>query len=310
MGSYCGVRDLAAVAYANQLCNAYGLDTIGAGATAAWAMECFEKGLLTEDEIGFPAPFGSAEAMVRLVEMIALREGLGDILAEGSRKAAERLGRGQDLLITSKGSEAPAHNPHAKRSLALIYAVNPFGADHQSSEHDPMIEEGAADLYMGRLKLLGCDHTLPQYSLGPDKVFFAIKSQHFYSFLDSACLCQFDWGPAWTLYGPQEAVELMHAVTGWHDFTLAELMEAGERRLNMLRAFNARLGLDRRHDRLPAKFHRPLEGTGPTAGMAIGVEDLEAAKDEYFRLAGWDPATGNPTRATLARLGLEWVWEG
>lgn len=310
LGSYCGVHDLPAVAYANQLCNAYGLDTIGTGATVAWAMDCFENGLLTEQEIGFPAPFGSAEAMVRLVEMIGLRQGIGDVLAEGSRLAAKRLGRGQDLLITAKGSEAPAHNPHAKRSLGLIYAVHPFGADHQSSEHDPMIEDGAADLYMGRLNLLGCERTLPQYSLGPEKVYFAYKSQVFYSFLDTASVCQFVWGPAWTLYGPQETVDLMRNVTGWHDFSLAELMEVGERRLNMMRAFNARMGLDRHADQLPPKFFRPLTGTGPTAGFALSTEELEAAKDEYYRLAGWDIKTGNPTPETLARLGLDWVLGG
>lgn len=307
LGSYCGVRSLPAVAYANQLCNAYGLDTIGTGATVAWAMECFEKGILTEAEIGFPAPFGSDEAMVRLVEAIARREGIGDVLAEGSQRAARQLGKGQELLITAKGSEAPAHNPHAKRSLGLIYAVHPFGADHQSSEHDPMIEDGAAQLYMDRLSLLGFDHTLPQYSLGPEKVRFAFETQLFYSFDDSACLCQFDWGPAWTLYGPQETVELIRLVAGWEDFTLDELQTIGERRLNMLRAFNARLGLGRRDDRLPDKFFRPLGGTGPTAGFALGREEIEAAKDEYYRLAGWDAESGNPTPATLARLGLEWV---
>jgi len=307
LGSYCGVHDLPAIAYGNQLCNAFGLDTIGTGATIAWAMECFENGLLNEAEIGFPAPMGSAEAMVRLVEMIALRRGIGDVLAEGSRRAAERLGKGHEFLITCKGSEPPAHNPHAKRSLALIYAVNPFGADHQSSEHDPMIESWAGDGYMGRLKLLGLEQTLPQYSLGPDKVRFALKTQHFYSFLDSACLCQFVWGPAWTLYGPEETVALVRAVTGWQDFTLEELLEAGERRLNMMRAFNARLGMDRHSDRLPAKFSQPLVGTGPTAGIAIPEEEIELAKDEYYRQARWDELTGNPTPETLARLGLGWV---
>lgn len=307
LGSYCGVRDLPAIAYGNQLCNANGLDTIGTGATIAWAMECFENGLLSEDDIGFAAPFGSAEAMVRLIEMIAQREGIGDVLAEGSRRAADRLGKGHEFLITCKGGEAPAHNPHAKRLLGLIYAVHPFGADHQSSEHDPMIEEGAADLYMGRQKLLGFEEMLPPYSLGPEKIRFALKTQQFYSFLDTACLCQFVWGPAWTLYGPAETVELIRAVTGWDDFSLDELLEIGERRLTMMRAYNARLGLDRRQDQLPVKFFKPLLGTGPTAGFAMSVEEIEGAKDEYFRLAGWDVQSGNPTPETMARLGLEWV---
>jgi aldehyde:ferredoxin oxidoreductase len=197
--------------------------------------------------------------------------------------------------------------PQAKRSLGVIYAVNAFGADHQSSEHDPMIEDGASDLYMERLKLLGFDEVLPFDSFGPDKVRFAIQTQRFYSFLDTASLCQFVWGPAWSLYGPVETVEFVRAVTGWEDFDLDELMRIGERRINMQRAFNAREGLTRKDDRLPAKFFKPLTGTGPTRGVALDPAAIEGALDEYYRLAGWDQETGNPTPETLARLGLDWV---
>lgn len=306
-GSYCGVDDLPAISLANKICNEYGLDTIGTGATVAWAMDCFEHGLLSEAEIGFPAPFGDTAAMVRLTEMLAAREGIGDVLANGSRRAADLLGKGHELLITVKGAEAPGHMPQAKRSLGVIYAVNPFGADHQSSEHDGMIEEGAADLYMERLKLLGFDEKLPYDSLGPDKVRYALKTQQFYSFLDTADLCQFVWGPAWTLFGPQETVDAVRAVTGWADFDVDELIEIGERRLNMLRAFNAREGIDRKDDRLPAKFFKPLTGTGPTKGVALDPAVIEGALDEYYRLAGWDGQTGNPTPETLTRLGLDWV---
>jgi len=306
-GSYCGVSDLHAVSYANKICNEYGLDTIGAGATVAWAMECYENGVLTEEEVGFPLKFGDAEAMVKATEMLATREGFGNILAEGSRKAADRLEKGHDYLITVKGSEAPAHMPQAKRSLGLIYSVLPFGADHQSSEHDPMIEDGAADLYMGRLKMLGLDQTQKQYSLGDDKVRFAMKTQHFYSFLDSADLCQFVWGPAWTLYGPAEAVDFVKHVTGWDDFTLDELMEVGERRLNMLRLFNAREGIDRKADKLPKKFFKALQGEGPTGGVALTEEEMNQAQDRYYEMSGWDGATGNPTPETQQRLGLDWV---
>ena len=306
-GSYCGVDDLHAISLANKICNEQGLDTIGTGATVAWAMDCFEHGVLSEAEIGFPAPFGDTAAMVRLTDLIAAREGIGDVLANGSRRAASILGKGEEYLITVKGAEAPAHMPQAKRSLGVIYAVNPFGADHQSSEHDGMVEEGATDLYMERLKLLGFDERLPYDSLGSEKVHYALKTQQFYSFLDSADLCQFVWGPAWSLFGPQEAVDAVKAVTGWTDFDLDELMEIGERRLVMLRAFNAREGIDRTNDRLPAKFFKPLTGTGPTTGVALDPAVIEGALDEYYRLAGWDGATGNPTPETMTRLGLAWV---
>ena len=150
------------------------------------------------------------------------------MLSQGSERAAEVWGNGADeCLITVKGAEAPAHMPHAKRSLGLIYAVNPFGADHQSSEHDWMIEDGmASELYMNRLALLGMPNMLPSMSLGPEKVKFAYLTEVFYSMLDTLELCQFVWGPAWTLYGPQETVDMVKAVTGW-DVTMEELMAVG-----------------------------------------------------------------------------------
>lgn len=306
-GSYCGVDDLSAIALANQICNEAGLDTIGTGATVAWTMDCYTHGVLTEEEIGFPAPFGSAEVMVRLTDMIAAREGFGDVLAHGSRGAANLLGKGHEYLITVKGAEAPAHMPQAKRSLGVIYAVNPFGADHQSSEHDAGIEEGASDSGMERLALLGFHETLPVDSLGSEKVRYALVTQQFYSFLDTADLCQFVWGPTWSLLGPQEALDLVKGVTGWDDFTMEELIQIGERRINMLRAFNAREGIDRKADQLPPKFFKPLVGTGPTEGVALDQAVIDAALDQYFDFAGWDRASGNPKPETLDRLGLGWI---
>lgn len=307
-GAYCGVANLKAVAMANQLCNTYGLDTIGTGATIAFAMECFENGLIgPADTDGLELRFGNAEAMVAMVERIGMRQGFGDVLAEGSARAAQRIGQNaSDFLITAKGAEAPAHMPQAKKTLGLIYAVNPFGADHQSSEHDPMYEEGAADLYLQRLGLLGLNELQPVYSLTDEKVRFAYLGEVFYSALDSYALCQFVWGPAWTLYGPQELVQLLQAATGW-DVTLAEVMQVGERRLNLLRAFNAREGFTRQDDRLTKKFFKPLAGTGPTAGVALDEAQLEHCKDVYYRLAGWDVQSGNPTPQKLAELGLEWT---
>ncbi len=155
---------------------------------------------------------------------------------------------------------------------------------------------------MKRLALLDMPKMLPSMSLGPEKVKFAYLTEVFYSMLDTLVLCQFVWGPAWTLYGPQETADMVKAVTGW-EVTIDELMKVGERRLNLMRAFNAREGFDRQQDKLPKKFFKALKGTGPTAGIALTHEELEAALDEYYRLAGWTP-NGIPTPPTLERLGI------
>jgi len=310
-GSYCGVDDLAAVSLANQICNQYGVDTIACGATIAFAMECFEKEIITsEDTGGLELKFGDAGVMLKVLDQIVKNEGpLGKVLSQGSERAAKEFGNGAEAcLITVKGAEAPAHMPQAKRSLGLIYAVNPFGADHQSSEHDWMIEEGmASDLYMSRMSMLGMPDRLPALSLGPDKVKFAWLTEVFYSMLDSLELCQFVWGPGWTLYGPAETVELVKSVTGWQ-VSLDELMAVGMRRLNLMRTFNAREGLDRKADKLPRKFFKKLKGTGPTAGIALSHEEIEKALDEYYRLAGWTNE-GVPTKDSLAKLDISWAAE-
>lgn len=307
-GSYCGIRDLAAVSLANQICNEYAVDTIAAGATIAFAMECFEKGVITTKQTGgLELKFGDADAMLTALNQIVRNEGpLGTVLSQGSERAAKVWGRGADeCLITVKGAESPAHMPQAKRSLALIYAVNPFGADHQSSEHDPYYEEGIGDFNLDRLKQIGLGSPQPAYSLTEEKVRFAYETEVFYSMLDSAELCQFVYGPTWTLYDGEQTVEMMKAVTGW-DLTLDELMTVGRRRLNLFRAFNAREGLGRKDDRLPKKFFKPMTGTGPTAGFALTHEEVDAAIEMYYKLAGFT-ANGAPTRAGLKKLDIEWA---
>jgi aldehyde:ferredoxin oxidoreductase len=305
LGSYCGVDDLAAVAYANQLCNMYGMDTISCGASVAFAMDCYERGLLTLAETGgLELTFGNAEAMVRLTEQIARREGLGDLLAEGSVRAAQRIGRGaEELVVAVKGSDLPAHMPEVKRSLGLIYAVNPFGADHQSSEHDPAYE-GDYETYAERMASLGLLDPQPAFSLTPEKIKFALYTEQFYSLLDSVNVCQFVYGPSWHLYSPNQLVEMVRAVTGW-DLSLWEMMKVGERRLNMMRAFNTRHGLDRDDDVLPPKLAQPRVG-GASDGVAIDFAELEQAKDSYYSMCGWS-REGVPTRARLEELSLGWV---
>ena len=307
LGSYCGIDDLAAICHANELCNKYGIDTISGGATIAWAMEAFEAGVLThEDTGGLEIKFGDAAIMVKLVQMIVEREGFGDILAEGSAGAAAKLGKGAEFLITAKGQEAPAHMPQVKRSLALIYAVNPFGSDHESSDHDSTYEEDSYKAFEDRYGSLGLNKPLPALSLDSDKVEFVHITQQFFGMLDSVNLCHFVWGVSWPLYGPEQAAAMVKAVTGW-DITLQELLEVGERRVNMMRAFNAREGISRDQDKLSPKFFdRSLKG-GPTDGLKVDKTQFETALQEYYRRCGWDESNGIPKRETLVRLGLDWV---
>lgn len=307
-GSYCGISDLHAVTYANQLCNAYGVDTISCGATISWAMECYENGVLTQEETdGIDLRYGNAEAMIEMLKKTLNREGFGDILAEGSAKAADKLGKGHDYLLTIKGQELPAHMPHVKRSLGVIYATNPFGADHQSSEHDPIYSPKAYEReYHKFLGQIGLENPQSSKVLNEEKIEFALKTQYTYSAADTVSVCQFVFGPGWQLYGPQDMADLMTAVTGW-DVSVAEIQEVGRRRLNLMRALNAREGLKRDKDTLPKKlFRKALEG-GRSDGIVLDEEEFQKGLEMYYQQAGWDKATGIPSRETLASVGFDWA---
>ena len=301
MGSYCGVSDLAAIARANQLCNMYGMDTISCGATVAWAMDCFEQGLLTQDDSdGLPLRFGDAEALVEVVERIGEREGrFGRVLGEGSDRAAKILGAGQDLVVAVKGRELPAHMPQVKQGIGLLYAINPGGADHTAYEHDTSYRG-----YPDRMAELGLLDPQPPEALNAEKVRFVRYTRNFIGCIDSLCVCKFVFGGSFQLYGPSQLVEAVRAVTGW-DVSLWELMKAGERQLNLLRAFNAREGSGAEADTTPPKLLIPLKG-GASDGTAVAAEEMEAAKALYYQMAGWDE-DGHPTRARLEDVGLGWV---
>ncbi|MEM7331012.1 MAG: aldehyde ferredoxin oxidoreductase family protein [Chloroflexota bacterium] len=307
-GSYCGISDLHAVTYANQLCNAYGVDTISCGATISWAMECYENGVITkEDTGGIALNYGNTEAMIEMLEKTLNREGFGDILADGSAKAADRLGKGHDYLLTIKGQELPAHMPQVKRSLGVIYATNPFGADHQSSEHDPLyVKEYYDSTYHKFLNEIGLNKPQPATAMNPEKIEFALKTQYTYSAADTVSVCQFVYGPGWQLYGPEDLASLMSAATGWN-ITVDEIQEIGRRRLTLMRALNAREGLNRDQDTLPKKlFKKALEG-GISDGILIEDEEFQLGLNLYYEQAGWDIVTGVPTRETLQSMDMGWV---
>ena len=264
LGSLCNIGDLKAIALANQLCGAYTIDTISTGTTIAFAMECFEKGIITtQDTGGIQLEFGNAEAMMKTVEMIGKREGFGDLLAEGVKTAAEKIGKGSEkYAMHVKGQPLALHEPRGKTGLGLAYALSPTGADHIEAPHDPVFEtEGGLKF----VKSLGVIEPIPSLDLGPRKVRMFIYLQQLYNVFNSIGICNFTaypWGPV----SNNDLVDYVNAVTGW-DTSLWELMKVGERHSTMSRVFNIREGLTAKDDTLPDRFFQPLEG-GPLDGKS------------------------------------------
>jgi len=309
LGSDCGISNPVSILISNQLCNMYGIDSISCGATIAFAIECYKNGLLIDkDTGGIKLKFGDEMQIQQLIEMIAKREGIGDLLAEGSERISQKLGRNSHRFVMAvKGLEIPAHMPQYKPALGLIYAVNPFGADHNSSGHDTDLVHPTDDTRKKLVQLGIYKNYEEPYVLDDEKVKFAFKSQCFYSLLDTLCLCNFVWGLD-GIYSPLDLVKLCKLGIGW-ETSLDELMLIGERRLNMMRFFNSREGFNKRDDYLPERFFMPLP-TGPSKGIYIDKFKFDSAIRLYYHLAGWDVAAGNPTKKTLRRLSLEWLLGG
>jgi aldehyde:ferredoxin oxidoreductase len=305
LGSLCGIGDLAAVAKGNELCNRYGLDTISAGATIAFAMEAFELGYLTSQDAGdVDLRFGNAEAMLQLITMIAERRGLGDLLAEGALAAARKIGgQAEELVLHAKGQEFPMHEPRGKRSLALAYALSPTGACHMEADHDTDFEE-ADSAGMEMLEPFGILEPLPMLEMGPAKLRMFYAAQQVWNLYNCIGLCDFVGEPIGPFTVPM-LVEYLSATTGWNT-SLYELVKVGERSQNMARLFNLREGFTAADDDLPPRMFQPLRN-GALEGTAIERSEFEAAKGLYYEMAGWDAATGVPTRGKLAELDLLWA---
>jgi aldehyde:ferredoxin oxidoreductase len=302
-GSMCGIGDLKAISKANQLCNAYGLDTISTGGLISFAMECYEKGILTKRETsGLELHFGNIDAMLRMVEMIGGREGIGDILAEGMLRAAEKIGKGaEDFAIHVKGMPVPLHEPRGKVGVGLGYAVSATGPDHMEYPHDPF---WATEAGIALLRPLGIFEPVDVFDLGPQKVRIFVYLQQYWNLLNSLGVCMFTAKP----FGPQTLngiVDYVKAVTGW-ETSLFDLLKVGERHANMARIFNLREGFTARDDTLPNRFFRPMEG-GTLKGKKIDKKEFSNAVETYYEMMGWDPETGAPKKAKLAELDLDWL---
>ncbi len=304
-GPNCGVNDLQAIAKANEMCNAYMLDSISTGSTISFAMECFEHGLIgLEDTDGLDLRFGNAHAMLEMVERIAKRQGLGDLLAEGTLRAAQKIG-GDALFFAMqvKGQELPMHEPRGKYNVGMGYAISEIGADHLVVAHDTMLANKEA-LPFKHAQPLGITEAQPARSLNNEKMrqFYILEKLTSLEKVIGYCF----FGPAPRSYIlMEEVLESVNAATNW-DMTLDDLLEIGERATNMARVFNAREGFTRKDDTLPERLFTPLEN-GALEGEVFPRDEFESALTVLYGLKGWDPETGIPTRERLEALSLGWI---
>jgi aldehyde:ferredoxin oxidoreductase len=299
-GSNCGVDDLRAISAANELCNAYGLDTISAGMAVSFAMECFENGLLTlGDTDGLDLSFGNGQAMVELTRRICEREGIGDLLAEGPTRAAAQIGEGAEAYVLDvKGQPFPMHECRTRHGQALGYAVSPTGADHMHNFWDG----GLAKEPLGEgLQGLGLYVAVPQTVLNPHKVRAYTISTNWRWLSNHISVCMF------IPWSRDQVIQLVRAITGW-EVNVWELIKVAERGVTMARAYNVREGFTRADDVLPARIATP-HLSGSLNEEPVAPEVLDAALTTFYGMMGWDPQTGVPTEAKLHELDIGWVGE-
>lgn len=298
-GPLCGCGDLSAAAKAHERCNAMGLDTISTGMTIAWLMEAVERGLIAPEKAGVGG-FGDTEGMLALVEAIASREGIGDVLAEGSKRASAILGFGKDFLVEVKGQELPMHDPRGKAGVALGYVLAPGGADHMQLAHDTLMADPDAfgTKSVAPLGILG---PLDPLSLDAEKVSALVTLWTYWTFQNHLGICHFVFAPR-SVYPVEGIPLLVEAATGWKT-SLWELMRMGARSLAAARMLNRRLGFGAADDVLPERLFEAVK-SGPYEGKrTLDPETVQNAARLAWEMLGWD-GQGDPLPGTLAALGL------
>ena len=286
LGPLCGVDDPNTVIRAAAICDDLGMDTICAGVTIAWAMECFDKGLLsTNDTGGIDLSFGNGQAILDILELIGHRKELGGLLAEGTKMAAERLGGGSsDWAMQVKGLEMPGYEPRSLKTMALGLAVTPRGACHnRSSAYEADFSE-----------------QVDRLSVDESRGIIAAESEDFEAVLDSLIWCKFLRKAFNDFY--EESAQVYTMITGW-DMSLDELKQAGERIHNLKKLFNIREGWNRRDDALPPRTLQEPLPTGVVAGVGLTQEELDYMIAGYYQARGWND-DGSVPDTKLAELGL------
>jgi aldehyde:ferredoxin oxidoreductase len=285
IGGDCAVANITDLTYANWLCDELGLDTISGGSVVAFAMECYEKGIITnEDTGGVELKFGDIKSFDKMINMIARREGIGNILADGVREAAVKFGKGSEkFAMQVKGLEISGYESRKAPAMMLAYMTCDIGAHHNRAwaiTHD---------IAAGRDKIEG-------------KAAKVIELQHLRPLFDMVGCCRLQWIE--TGMSPEYYPKMLKAATGL-DYTLDELLKCSERVWNLNRLFLIREHKDygRHFDYPPARFYEEKVQNGPTQGSIVKKEDIERLLDEYYTLRGWDK-NGKPGQAKLKELGL------
>lgn len=285
LGTMNEVWDAGAMVRAEELCDKLGLDTISMGVSIAFLLACAEAGLAPKESDGVPLRFGDPETLLRLIELTARRESIGDLLAEGSARMADRFGpASRALLYCVKRLELPAHSARALKGMSIGYATGTRGGSHHDTRPTPQYAQG-----------------FDRHGTG-GKALFAMKSQHFTAVGDSLVLCRFTAERGLGLLLNENYTRAVGAATGW-DIGVEELERIGERIVNLERSFNVREGVARSADVLPHLVMSEPIPSGPSRGMRCPEEELNAMLDEYYALRGWTP-DGIPSPEKLAELKL------
>jgi aldehyde:ferredoxin oxidoreductase len=288
LGPNCGVDKLDAIIKAAELCNYYGLDATSAGVTVAFVMDCHEKGILTHDDLGgLDAHFGNADALVQLIEKIGKREGIGEMLADGVKAAAEKIGKdSMNLAMQIKGLELTGYDLRCMKTAALGSAVSFRGADHNRSGAYAIDLKGKVD----RLKA----------EKGRGKL--VKDSEDIFGLIDSLIICKNAKG---TLYKELEDMAKLYRLVTGTEMTPEELAVAGERVNALAKLINVREGKSRKDDTLPWKIiNQPIADDGPAKGAVVTQDELDLLLDDYYNVRGWN-VEGIPTPAKLKELGLD-----
>jgi len=276
--------DMSTAVYLNELCNAYGFDTISGGASAGYAFYLYELGVISKkDTGGLKLTWGNLDAAIELLHLMGKNQGFGAVVAGGTKRMAQRYGRPLGEAVQTKGLEIPMHDPRAFHCMGLVYATSPRGADHNKSD-GYMVDNGAGYPYIG---LEVGDRW------GDDRAEMVVTSQNFRTLTDSLGICHFAY-MHFDLF-----VGMINASTGW-DTDMDQLMKAGERIFQLQRALSCKLGITSKDDVLPELVMRPI----PEGGTEGHVPNMEKMLPEYYTLRDWDRATGKPSKKRLESLDM------